>query len=210
MRLLTETSTVDGRRVRTVRWHGKDVRVRDDADTALRIVDLFADETKNPRGKLAEAIGMLFLDPESLSEVEDFTGLLASVCWDEVRLDIDGSHRDEINGRRVLDWDADADYIQASLLACYGVSWDEVRYSYSYQQLTSMLGLVDRDTPLGQALYYRTANPPKPTKYNADEIKAWRERQAFWEIKSKNPEDRYKAMSDSTASFFANLQKRGE
>ena len=209
MRLLTEAQIVEGRRIRTYTREGREIHVRDDADTALRIIDLFTGEER-PARKLDRMVALLFTDPVELQGISDFAGLLAEVAWNEARIDMDGSHAAETGGQRVLDWEQDCDVIQASRLRCYGVAWDEARYRFSYEQLIALIGMVDHQTPLGQALYYRTAKPPKPDKYNAEARREFAERRRYWAIKPKTAEDRYAAMSKATDKAFEAILSRFE
>lgn len=204
MKLTQKTSKVDGRRVVHYDWHGKEVLVRDDADTGLQVIALL-NEDIDPQEKFAQLLTSLFIDIQQLENIEDLAGLLSLVCWETIGLDIRGDYADEISKEKVLDWEDDAEYIEASLLAAYGLSWEVARYEFGYRQICSMLGLIDRDTPMGQALYYRTADPPRPNKYNEEEVRNWRKAHDFWALKSKK--DAYQDVNDRMNDAFDALER---
>lgn len=206
MGYLDRTTQIDGRRVLLFEWEGRTVRVWNDADTALRIHELFRSGEDSSQ-KLSGLISGLFVDQQELSGINSLSGLIAAVCWECCALDVDGSHADEVGSEKVFDWEADAEYIAPSLLMCYGVSWDEARYRYSYRQLCGMLGMVAHDTPMGQALYYRTATPPEPRKGNEEERRSFRKLQSFWRLKEPGRKDPYADVNAKMNDAFAGLER---
>lgn len=210
MRLLTDARIENGRRVRTYVAGGAEIKARDDADTALRIIDLFRNTEEPPVRKLDRLIALLFPEPEQLSAAGDVTSLIAEAAWDTAKVDLLGKHKGETGGKSVIDWEADAGVIEASLLRCYGLPWDEIRYRFSYDQFLALVGMVAHETPLGQALYYRTAKPPKPDKYNTEARKEFAERRRYWALKPKTAEDRYAAMSKATDKAFEAILSRSQ
>lgn len=172
-------------------WEGRKVRAYDSMANALRVIEFFSDESLDPLTKSAIFPRLLLVDPEGVRDaVDDMPGLLSMIVWEAFGLDIDGTHGLVPDDRRVIDWDGDAQVIKASLYQVYGLPWDEMARELSFRDVTSMMGLVPHDTPLGQALYYRTADPPEPTGHNDEEIRFFMERQEHWRIKDEpNPDD---------------------
>lgn len=205
MRLLDSSRVQDGRRVKDWPWCGRNVVVRDDVAAALEAIEAVKTET-NTQKAIARAIEALFVDVSELAEVGDITRLVQTVLWEQAGIDLAGAHKTETGGAEVLNWDTDADIIEVSVLRSYGIAWDDLRYRFSYRQALSMISMVGRETPLGQALYYRSATPPKRTKYNAEEMRAFNECKRYWEnrgAKAPSEEERYKAMNDATDRAFA-------
>lgn len=161
------------------------VRVHDDAETAFAIIDLFADEEPSPECKRYVLAHLLFVDPEAVAErVEDLDRLMARLVWEVALLDVDGTHGVKPE-KRVIDWKADRKYIEPSVFAAYGVPYESLLRQVTLRQLGHLVGMAPHDTPIGQAVYYRTAKPPKATKHNKDQIKAFNERRRFWRLEGK-------------------------
>ena len=208
MGYLDKTSTLDGRRVLHFPWEGVEVRVWDDAETALRILDVFEGGAE-PLQKLSEAVSRLFVDQAELAPVKDFTGLLAAVCWECCGLDILGTHKSETGGEKVFDWKQDEAYIAPSLLMEYGVSLDEAIQVYSYRQLSDMVCMLkfNHGTPMGAALYYRTEQPPAPTRTNAEERKRFQKCKSFWALKEGKTGDPLESVNNKMNDAFEGLKR---
>lgn len=182
MELTRYKAEKDGHRYTLLDWEGYEVRVYDSALTALLLIELFKDDTLDTLTKAETATELLFVDAARVAAtIRDLGGLMVKSAWEVAGLDIDGSHGDS-DGRKVIDWDADADYIRASLWQTYGRSFDEIAASVSFAELGSMIGLCPHETPMGQALYYRTADPPSPNQYNQEEIRVFNRRRSFWAL----------------------------
>lgn len=171
-------------------WPGVDgwVRVYDDAETAFTVIELFADPRPSPECKRAILADLLFVDPEAVErEVADLDALMAHLAWEVALLDVDGTHavKDE---KRVIDWEADRRYIEPSVFAAYGVPYEELCRRVTLRQLGALVGMAPHETPIGQAVYYRTAKPPKATKHNKEQVKAFNERRRFWRLEGKGEE----------------------
>lgn len=182
------------------------MQVYDDADTALRVIDLFQDEELPIAVKSNILPKMLFVNPDAVLEnIEDLAAFLDALLWETCGLDITNS-RDHEASKRVIDWKADEAYISASLFAAYGRTYEELKRELPFSELCTVIGLVPHDTPMGQALYYRTAKPPKATKYNEEERRYFRERQRFFALKTPESKDHYAAMNASANSAFSALK----
>lgn len=174
-------------------YEGKSIRVYDDARTALTIIDLFSDETISIDLKYDILMKLLFVNPHGVVDgIADIQGLLVLAVEKVCALDITGGNPTE---EKVIDWAKDSQYIKASMWQTYGKSLDEISEAVTLPELGSMIALCPRETPIGQAIYYRTAQPPKPTKYNSEEIKDFRERQRFWALSENRMNDEAAAMA---------------
>ena len=204
-------STNDGtHRISAYQWGDIGVRVYDDADTALRIIELFADGTLPAAVKSRLLPKMLFVDPTAaLKSINDIGSFLDALLWDMCGLDITGARADQyVTQTKVFDWEADEAYMRASLYTAYGSPLDELRRSLSYKELCQLIGLVPHETPMGQALYYRTAKPPRATKYNRDEVRAFQEKKRFYALKPKSTVNAYEAMNRAATAAFTALRGR--
>ena len=196
-------------------WHeydvpGGSVKAFDSARNGLLTIELFSDEGLDPLTKEGTFLRMLWGADYELEDPGTVTPeQVSALAWEAFGLDLDGSHESESDGKRAWDWKADARLIKASLFQAYGVPWEELCEAVTFRELTSMMGLVPHDTPLGQAVYYRTADPPKPDGKNQEQIKRWRERAEFWRIKEsyETDEERMKAKNREALDAFEAVWK---
>lgn len=213
--LLRSREKIGNRWVGIYETCGLRIRVYDDARTTMKVIKLFADEELSPQAKEYVLLRLLFPDPEKVVDAAgvDMAKVLSEIIWETSGLDITGERISE-HKKPVFDWDADEPFIRTTMLTAYGKTLDELAEGLTYKDLTSLLFLAPHDTPMGQAIYYRTAKPPKPTKHNAEEIKHFRKMQSAWALKTpeKRTENQMKAASESACSTFAafaNNAKRG-
>lgn len=184
------------------------MRVYDDALTALKVIALFGDEDVSPVGKQGILMRLLLPDPDAVAEaVADLSGFLALAVWEVAGLDIDGSHEGEY-GAPVIDWEQDAEVIEASLWQAYSCPPGDIAAKVSFREFGQLVGLAPHDTPIGQAIYYRVADEPKSTKYNQDEVSRFRKLRQAWALKTSGAAVDREAASNSHATSMFGAVKR--
>ena len=204
--LRLSSSKRGSRRVTVYQWETVAVRVYDDAGTALKVADLFQDDKLTIQIKERILLRLLFVDPVAVCrEVPDFDAFIRSVLWSVCGLDVDGTHRKEY-GKKVMDWKQDDERIRASLYATYGKSFDELKQEFPLSELCSLIGLVPHDTPMGMALYYRTAKPPKATKHNQEQVREFNRMRRFYALKKGTNSDEFKNMNQAATAAFSALR----
>ena len=184
------------------------MRVYDDALTALKVVALFQDEDVSPWMKRRIVMHLLFPDPEAVAAgLEGLDGFLAYAAWEVAGLDIDGSHEGEY-GARVIDWEQDAEVIEASLWQAYSQPLQDIACKVSFRELGQLVGMAPHETPIGQAIYYRTADEPKSTKYNQDDIARFRKLRHAWALKDDGaPKDAGASANEHATSMFSAMKR---
>ena len=187
MRLTEPIRRRNGRLVASVEGH----EAYSDAVAALRLLDL-ADEDAPAADKTWVAWRAVFVDAEPASK--EGPGLLSRAAWELYGIDLDGSHVSECGGKRVIDWEADAQRIAASVRQVYGVAWEQFARETTFRDACAMIGMLPRETPMGTAIYYRTAEAPKFNGRNAEQVQAFRKLQQAYAIEGKN------GMADANAS----------
>lgn len=187
------------------------VRVRDDAEAALRLTAALSDETLMDAVRTRVVMELLFVDAVAVAAhgFDDPEGLVRECLWQVAGIDADGSRAEGDLGERVIDWDADADYVRASVWQAYGVSAEDMLRRTSMREFARLVGMCPRETPIGAALYYRTAPEPKATKYNEEQIRDFRRAKAFWRLdKAKGrARDEGEAASNDAALAFAGIAR---
>lgn len=184
--LTRRSERADGRLCHWYDWRDRQVLVCDSCRNMLLVIELFADDELEPEDKYQILLAMLFPDPaHAVEEAGDaINDLISTVLWDACGLDVTNTREHE---RSVFDWDGDAPRIQASLMGAYGIAWDEAADGLSFADVCALLGELvedDRQTPFQQAIYYRTAKPPKRTKHNAEQCEAWEARRRHFALDS--------------------------
>ena len=106
----------------------------------------------------------------------------------------------------MIDWEGDAEVIEASLWQAYSTPFLEIARKVSFRELGHLIGMAPHETPIGQALYYRTADEPKSTKYNQDEIRRFRKLRQAWSLK-KQVGDASPDANDYATSMFEAVKR---
>ena len=173
----------------------------DDALAALRLISLMGEEDASAADKRYIAWKIVFVDGSAQKEGD---ALLARAAWELYGIDIDGSHSAECGGNRIIDWEGDAARIAASVRQVYGVGWEEFARETSFKDACAMIGMLPKSTPMGAAVYYRTAEPPKANGKNSEQVNAFRKLQKHYEIKS----DKSDATANDAMTGFAQSLRR--
>lgn len=207
--LTTRSGTVNGRFCTTYEYEGAEYDVCDSALNAMLVNELFADTELSEEDKQQLLPAMLFADLPAAIETagrEGFWDMVDAVLWDAMGVDLYGTRGAAGREEPVFDWDEDAGRIRASLLQAYGLDWDAVAGSMSYSAFLDLVaGLMESgETPLQQAIYYRTAKCPKETKDNGEYVEAFRARAAHFALHADRTEaSRMDAANGAMASAFA-------
>lgn len=212
--LTRKTNHRNGHLVSTYSWNGQQVDVFDSARNGILVIELFHDEELQPDEKAQLLIRMLFPDAgDTLAMAGDQLGeLLIHIVWEAFGLDIseDRRHASE-HEDAVFDFEEDAARIRASLLQCFNIDWDEASRALSYADMCSLLGMLleaDSETPFQQAIYYRTAKPPKRTKHNAELCDAFDARAKHFAL--GKTADTAQNANDTTAGMFAAMKRAAQ
>lgn len=207
--LTTRSGTVNGRFCTTYEYEGAGYDVCDSALNAMLVNELFADTELSEEDKQQLLPAMLFADLPAAIETagrDGFWGMVDAVLWDAMGVDLYGTRGAAGAEEPVFDWDEDAGRIRASLLQAYGLDWDAVAGSMSYGAFLDLVaGLMESgETPLQQAIYYRTAECPRENKNNREYVEAFRARAAHFALHADRTEGgRIDAANDAMASAFA-------
>lgn len=179
----------DGVMLHAYPYGGGRVLVADSARNMLLLIELFADGDIDPRGKAALVCEMLWpfddLKQAAMDAANgDMAALLDSVVWDACGLDISGTR--DAPKEQVFDWDEDAARIQASVMQAFGMGWAEFADGHTYAEACALLGELmegGEETPFRSAVYYRTAEPPKRTKGNDAQVRAFYAKKRHYALK---------------------------
>lgn len=176
--LTQESKLLKNKVLTTYQWQGRSVEVFDSTANAILLLELFNDQELT--GEEKSIIVLLRLFPRSHAEYyareltsEELTDLLTTILWDAFGLDISEEHKHETSyDKPVFDFDKDAARIKASFMQAYGLDLAEYASKLPYVDFCGLVGTLmesGEQTPLSEAITYRTAKPPKTNKYNKEE-----------------------------------------
>ena len=204
-----ELTLDNGRIAHYYNFHEWRIRVMDDAENALLLIELFKDDLFTPFEKLNILLEMLFPDPEAVCEAvgDDLEELLAGVLWEVCGLDVTHTHKSEYGGEPCFDWEQDAGRIRATLLSVYGIEWDKVKNKLTYSQVCELLEMAPHESPFGQAVYYRTASEPKSTAYNREEVENFRKARQFYALNTEPSVNHMEKENSSSNDIYAALKR---
>lgn len=190
---------------------GKRVRVFDSFERAMRLQAMLNDkdvQTWCEPEDITLAIMVLVLpDPGRFCQAfgDDAGDALIELLWTCFGLDFKGNKPHE---KPVMDWEEDEARIKATALSAYGLSWDKFG-ELPYMDACKLIGLAPEKSPMGQALYYRTAKRPKRTRYNAEEVAAFDKAKEYYQLKGSNGKQEItKAANARATAAFDALKKR--
>lgn len=188
--LTTQSGTVNGRFCTRYEYDGAEYDVCDSALNAMLVNELFADAELTEEDKQRLLSAMLFPDPAAALEKagrERYWDMVDSVLWDAMGVDLYGTRGAAASEEPVFDW-------------------DEAAGAMSYAAFLDLVaGLMESgETPLQQAIYYRTAKCPKETKNNKEYIEAFRAKQRHFALRGERADEgRIEARDTAMASAFA-------
>lgn len=177
--------TDDGRVWHAYRCGEHNVRICDGFTHAQRIQEMMLDKTLPDRMKDQLFVRMVLPDPQKFFDVlgeKQGVKVLSDACYQAFGFDIDNTHEEE---KPVIDFEKDASRIDATMLQAYGLSRDEWE-NMPYKEICELIGLAPYETPMGQALYYRTAERPKETEYNKEELEEFDKLKDFYSLENTN------------------------
>lgn len=190
---------------------GKHVRVLDSFERAMRLQAMLSDEEVlkwcEPDDITLAIMAIVLPEPERFCQAfgDDTGDALIELLWRCFGLDLKG---DKPHEKPVMDWKDDEARIKATALATYGLTWDNFG-ELPYMDACKLIGLSPEDSPMGQALYYRTAKRPKRTKYNAEEVAAFDKAKEFYRLKGNGTKQEVTQAANARASAaFDALKKR--
>lgn len=176
--LTQESRLLKNQVLTTYQWRGRSVEVFDSTANAILLLELFNDQELT--GEEKSVIVLLRLFPRSHAQYyaqeltgEELTDLITTILWDAFGLDISEDHKHETNyDKPVFDFDEDATRIKSSFMQAYGIDLTYLANKVTYADFCGLVGALmesGEQTPLSEAITYRTAKPPKTTKYNKEE-----------------------------------------
>lgn len=151
-----------------VKYKGKKYHVMASFDTVLRIQKLYEEENLDAGDKITQALKMLTRDSLKIRLLSDMerVELLDKIMKEKIQL----PKRPQIGPpRKLMDFEADSDYIYASFKQAYGMDLLKERGRLSWKSFCELLDGLPEKTKLKEVMRIRAMDVPEPTKYNQKE-----------------------------------------
>lgn len=166
-------------------FKGKSYHVNDSFDNVLLVYKMYEEEILEPSDKIKQALKMLTKNPFKVWILSDLDKieLLEKIMKEKINL----PKRPQIGPpRRLIDFEADSDYIYASFKQAYGMDLIRERGRLGWKNFCKLLdGLPDK-TKLKEVMRIRAMEVPEPTKYNQKERQNIMELKAYYALPVKN------------------------
>lgn len=204
----------DGTTAFLYRWKGETVAVRDDALTAIKIIELYRRQDMDDNEKGIAILELMFPNPSDAFCACDFVPGEFAALIKAIDLDVYGIDTTGRNTETPL-WDLkqDAAIIRTSLRMAYGIDWDAARSALSWAELTALIGSLPYETPLGNRIYYRNPkNRPKRTKHNREQVAEFDRLHRMYKLTKtqKGSQDRIAASQHAMDDLALAVRKRKE
>ena len=182
---------------------GKEVKINDSFLAACLLDELTDDDLFSDVEKTAIAAQIV------LDNTDDFAKVFRDEtpkALHEVLVQAFGAEG-KSSGTSKVDLQQDRARIKATMRMAYSMSAEELA-STPYRDIVDLIAMSPHETPMGQALYYRTAKRPKQTKYNKEELAAFDKAKRFYKLKSpKVNEDAMQQAQNELENAFKKMVK---
>lgn len=212
-RLTDKALWINGKLAHTYDCEGGSVTVHDSAFNALLVIDLLGDKELTESDKADLLFRLVFAKPEEI-DASNALSALDAVLWDMAGIDLLGTRETGYSGAQAFDWEEDATRIKASLLMAYGLDWDDASRRLTFAELCDLLGMLvgaEGKTPFAEAVYYRTAQPPKFDGHNREYVDAWMANRKRYRLTTEAAVSEERKREDAMASAaFESLWKAAQ
>lgn len=118
--------------------------------------------------------------------------------------------KNDIETKRLLDFDQDAEYIYAAFLQTYGINLFRVQDKLHWWEFSALLSALPQDTRMSEIVDLRDRPVPEPTKYNRKMREQIIRAKAKWRIKisEQEREKEYQQAMHKLAEQLITLAKR--
>lgn len=185
-------------------FKGKRYRVNVAFDNVLLVYKLYDEKILQPSDKIKQALKILTRNPLKvwlLSDLEKIE-LLDQITKEKINL----PKRPQIGPpRKLMDFEADSDYIYASFKQAYGMDLIKERGKLGWKNFCKLLdGLPDK-TKLKEVMRIRAMEVPEPTKYNQKERQNIMELKAYYALPIKGTNN-----GNGLDMLFSTLERMAE
>ncbi len=162
---------------------GRKVRVLDSFRNGILAEEVLRDPLFEPEERAAIVCRIVIPDPGRFAEAFGDAAGDALLCVLGEAFGFSESEEE-----RVIDFAEDAARIRSTARSAYGLSPDRLA-EMPFSEAVELIAMAPRETPMGQAVYFRTAEPPKRTKHNGEHVDAWLDAREHYRIRGDAGEE---------------------
>lgn len=215
---LTKPNRVDPERghIAEYSWRGHGITVCDSARNVVAVLESF----KGRERVSATLTELFFYDISEVSYAaasepgdyeENMARCITDALWDVCGIDATPDRDHSASWEPpIFDWREDAHRIRASLLAAFGIDWDEASFSMSFSDMCGLLSTLtefEESNPFSLAIRYRQ-EPPDHIKRSRDSMDAWEAAARHFALgQNEGGEDAMQAANDAMAGLFAAAER---
>lgn len=167
-----------------VEYKDKMYRTNTSYDTVLLLQKLYDEENLDPGDKINQALKMLTKNPFKvwlLTDIEK-AELLKKITDEKINL----PPRPKVGKQqKLMDFDADSEYIYASFQQAYGIDLLKERGKLQWKRFCELLDGLPEKTKLREVMRIRAMEVPEPTRYNQKERQNIMELKAYYALPIK-------------------------
>lgn len=167
-----------------VEYKGKMYRTTTSYDTVLLLQKLYDEENLDPGDKINQALKMLTKNPFKvwlLTDIEK-AELLKKITEEKINL----PPRPKVGKQqKLMDFDADSEYIYASFQQAYGIDLLKERGKLQWKRFCELLDGLPEKTKLREVMRIRAMEVPETTRYNQKERQNIMELKAYYALPIK-------------------------
>ena len=173
-------------------------------DNVLKCYELFEEDIFSDIEKIDLVLKLLVEDFSSVRNYDysDKNELVKQIFNDFINSD---KKKSSESSKKVFDFKEDSIYIYSSFLMDYGIDLTQEQGKLHWWKFLSLFTGLSKHTKMAHVLEIRTRKIPKPTRYNAEEIKAIRIMKQQYALES-NKEDIQEGMKN-LFNFFKGGEK---
>lgn len=167
-----------------VGYKGKTYRTNTSYDTVLLLQKLYDEENLDAGEKINQALKMLTRNTFKIWLLTDMekAELLKKITEEKINL----PPRPRVGRQqKLMDFEADSEYIYASFQQAYGIDLLKERGKLSWKQFCELLDGLPEKTKLREVMWIRAMEVPEPTRYNQKERQNIMELKAFYALPVK-------------------------
>jgi hypothetical protein len=176
-------------------------------DTVLRFYDMQKDDRLSDVEKLNLSLEMLVMNYKDIKNFNlvEKTKILKFIFNDFISVKIKPSS----NTERLYDFSQDSGYIFSSFWMDYGIDLQAEQGKLDWRKFIVLFQGLSERTKMHEIIAIRAREIPKPTKYNADEIKALCEAKAYYalEISAEEAEHNFQHGLNKIGNKLASMAK---
>lgn len=160
-----------------IEFEGKRFKLTLYFDRVIAMQSVLNDESTEPADAEKLALFLLCEGAERLKD-EQYGRLLALICREHLK-----SEENKGKGKRLFDFEQDAEHIYSSFMMDYGIDLKEQRGKLLWKNFLALFKGLSEKTKMREIMSIRSRDIPAPTKYNQEEIKALTELKRFYALK---------------------------